>query len=70
MQRQQAYLVKDSECLADFFFAVCVFHFPSHHSQKFWEVNGAITSKEKNKSSCEINMPVMLLHSDNFRTSL
>ena len=40
----QGYLINDSECLADFFFTVGVLHFSSHHSQKFWEVNGAITS--------------------------
>lgn len=47
--QMQDYLVKDSECLADFFFAVCIFHFSSHHSQKFWEVNGAIASSENKK---------------------
>ena len=40
----RGHLIEDSERLADFLFTVGVFHFSSHHSQKFWEVNGAITS--------------------------
>lgn len=45
----QDYLVKDSECLTDFFFAICIFHFSSHHGQELWEVNGAISFNHKKK---------------------
>lgn len=45
----QGYLVKDSECLTDFFFAICIFHFSSHHGQELWEVNGAIPFNHKKK---------------------
>lgn len=45
----QDYLVKDSECLTDFFFAICIFHFSSHHGQELWEVNGAIPFNHKKK---------------------
>lgn len=39
------YLVKYPESLTNLLLAVSVLHFPGHHGQKLWEVDGSISYK-------------------------